>query len=201
MLSIFKLTLYSLGMFNESINNYVSKMNNDNLTYKLELYDFKYKSSENKFIPRSECYNCYIDDEYVQLPESVDWRNENAVTIVKNQGDCGSCWSFSKTSSIEGAWEIKYNKLYNLPEQMLIDCSGKYGNKDCEGELMDNGFKYVIDNGLCSENDYPYRVERDFCKSGLCKIRVKVIDYSDVKSNDEYLLKKAVEKQSVSVAI
>jgi len=201
MLSIFKLVLYSIGLFNESVNNYVTQMNNNNLTYKLKLYDFEYKSSGHKFIPRSKCYNCYINNEDIELPESVDWRDQNAVTIVKNQGDCGSCWSFSTTGSIEGAWAIKYDKLYNLSEQMLIDCSGNYGNKGCNGGLMDNGFKYVIDNGLCSENDYPYQAEKDFCKSSLCKIKVKVRDYSDVVPNNELLLKKAVSKQPISVAI
>ena len=201
MLSIFKLTLYTLGLFNDTINNYINDMNNKDLTYKLELYNFEYKSNENTFVPRLECHNCLNNIKDIELPESIDWRESGAVTIVKNQGDCGSCWSFSTTGSIEGSWAIKYNKLYNLSEQMLIDCSGNYGNKGCDGGLMDNSFKYVIDNGLCSENDYPYAAERDFCKSGLCKIRVKVRDYSDIKSNDEDLLKKVVAKQPVSVAI
>ena len=204
MLSVIKLFFYSFGFLNNTIDekiDYINDMNTQNLSYKLELYDFEYINNGNEFIPRLECYNCFVDNDNIELPESVDWRKENAVTVVKNQGDCGSCWSFSTTGSIEGAWAVKYDKLYNLSEQMLVDCSGTYGNKGCEGGLMDYGFKYVIDNGLCSENDYPYQAERDFCRSSLCSIKVKIRDYSDVRSNNEYLLKRAVAKQPVSVAI
>jgi len=204
MISFLKIFLYSLSLLkNETQINkidYINDMNNQNLSYKLDIYNFEYLSNGGKFVARAECHNCFSDyNDYV--PESIDWRENDAVTVVKNQGDCGSCWSFSTTGSIEGAWAVKYNKLYNLSEQMLIDCSGTYGNKGCEGGLMDYGFKYVIDNGLCSENDYPYKAERDFCHSSLCKIKVKVRDYSDIESNNELLLKKAVSKQPISVAI
>ena len=204
MISFLKMFLYSLSLFKNDtqINkmDYINDMNNQNLSYKLDIYNFDYLSNGGKFVARSECHNCFSDyNDYV--PKSIDWRENDAVTDVKNQGDCGSCWSFSTTGSIEGAWAIKYDKLYNLSEQMLIDCSGTYGNKGCEGGLMDYGFKYVIDNGLCSENDYSYKAERDFCHSSLCKIKVKVRDYSDIESNNELLLKKAVSKQPVSVAI
>ena len=205
MLSFLKIFLYSLSLLNNNTlqdkKDYINSMNNQNLSYKLDIYNFEYISGHSKFIARPTCHNCFIDNEDIELPESIDWRNKNAVTDVKNQGDCGSCWSFSTTGSIEGAWALKYGKLYNLSEQMLIDCSGTYGNKGCDGGLMDYGFKYVIDNGLCSENDYPYKAESDFCQSSLCKIKVKVKDYSDIESNNELLLKKAVAKQPVSVAI
>jgi len=205
MLSFIKLYLYSIGLLNtvEEKINYINDMNNQNLTYKLDLYNINYRSSNDnlKLNYRSKCHNCFNEYNDEIIPESVDWREKNAVTDVKNQGDCGSCWSFSTTGSIEGSWSIKYNKLYNLSEQMLVDCSDMYGNKGCNGGLMDNGFRYVIDNGLCSEHDYPYKAEDDFCKSSLCSIKVKVKDYSDIEQNDEYLLKRAVAKQPVSVAI
>ena len=154
-----------------------------------------------KFNKKNVCHNCFTESTDI-IPKSIDWRSQNAVTHVKNQGQCGNCWAFSSTGSIEGAWAIKNHKLYNLSEQMLTDCSRNYGNNGCEGGLMDNAFKYIIDNGgLCTEKEYPYIGNDSICLKNQCNNVVKIKSYTDVKPNDETILKRAVAIGPVSVAI
>ena len=135
------------------------------------------------------------------LPESIDWRTKNAVTPVKNQGQCGSCWAFSSTGAIEGAQSINTGVLTSLSEQQLVDCSRKYGNLGCNGGLMDNAFEYVETNGLCSEEAYPYTASGGKCTNSDCKSFTDVTSCVDVTPENEMALKDAVHKQPVSVAI
>lgn len=136
------------------------------------------------------------------LPEAVDWRSKGAVTPVKNQGQCGSCWSFSATGSIEGANQISTGHLVELSEQQLVDCSGSYGNMGCNGGLMDNAFKYAEKAALCTEESYPYTAKQGpNCDAASCNGTVKVAGYIDVPSGDEIALAVAVARGPVSVAI
>jgi len=136
----------------------------------------------------------------IKLPTSVDWVSKGAVTPVKNQQQCGSCWAFSTTGSVEGANFIKNGNLVSLSEQELVDCAGSYGNNGCNGGLMDYGFEYVKAKGLCTESDYPYTARDGSCQSS-CTEQVKISGYTDVSQDNEDALMQAVAQQPVSVAI
>jgi C1A family cysteine protease len=136
---------------------------------------------------------------------SRDWVSEGAVTDVKNQGSCGSCWSFSTTGALEGAYYIKNNNLVSFSEQMLVSCDDV--DAGCNGGLMDDAFEWIKENGgLCSEDDYPYTSGNGVegtCKSSSCSVvsGSQIKSYTDVTENSESDLQDAVYQQPVSVAI
>jgi len=134
---------------------------------------------------------------------ALDWSTQGAVTGVKNQGNCGSCWAFSATGSMEGTIAINKGHLTSLSEQELVDCSSSYGNDGCNGGMMDNAFKYAMANGLCTENAYPYTgIDTGPCKKTSCTMSAdsKISNYKDVAHN-ENSLGASVDIEPVSVAI
>jgi len=144
-----------------------------------------------------------------QLPKSVDWRNQHAVTEIKDQGQCGSCWAFSTTGTIEGFHAIQTKKLVSLSEQNIIDCSWgePYNNTGCEGGDMRTALQYVINNkGIDTESSYPYEDYEGEDGEENCTFSVKNIGaviqaVQDVISGNETDLAYAVFKCPVSVAI
>jgi KDEL-tailed cysteine endopeptidase len=130
----------------------------------------------------------------------------------QDQGNCGSCWSFSATGALEGAYLINQGKSDNgwtgFSEQQLVSCDQAIlGNHGCKGGLMDTAFKWVIKNqGICSEADYPYTsgTTRD---NGVCYETCTEVagsgikGYVDVQKNSDAALMSALDLQPVSVAI
>merc|ERR1711948_107592 len=82
----------------------------------------------------------------MDAPESYDWRDHGAVTPVKDQGQCGSCWAFSTIANIEGQYFLKNKQLLSFSEQELVDCDKK-SDQGCNGGLMQNAFVFLEEQG------------------------------------------------------
>ncbi|KAJ8984233.1 hypothetical protein NQ317_007465 [Molorchus minor] len=136
------------------------------------------------------------------LPSEVNWVTQGVVTPVKNQGNCGSCWAFASTGSMEGAYAISTGRLVSLSEQNLVDCSTSYGNAGCDGGVMDYAFIYVRDNGIEAESDYPYTGTDGRCSYDSSKSVLKVNSWYDIPQGDESALQDAVANTGpVAVAL
>ena len=133
-------------------------------------------------------------------PSSIDWRDKNVVTPVKDQGQCGSCWSFSTTGAVEGIYAIKNGNLKSFSEQQLVDCSYSYGDFGCNGGLMQNAFTYIHDNGITSEELYPYTATSSYFS---CKKFTPVAYVSGCENviPNELELTYAVANQPISISI
>jgi len=131
---------------------------------------------------------------------SIDWVAKGAVTPVKNQGSCGSCWAFSTTGAIEGRFFVSKGQLNSLSEQDLVDCSKQ--NSGCGGGLMDFAFSFVEgNNGLCSETDYPYVAYAHWrCEEDSCSKEDPITSYVDVTATTS-ALEAACNDGPVAIAI
>uniref|UniRef100_A0A914WAQ5 Cathepsin L-like n=1 Tax=Plectus sambesii TaxID=2011161 RepID=A0A914WAQ5_9BILA len=163
----------------------------------------------NGFIPLSD--DSLANDNYttilppinVKLPRSVDWRRRGYVTPVKNQGRCGSCWSFGATGALEGQTKRKTGRLVSLSEQNLVDCSGKYGNHGCKGGNAERAFQYIRDNrGIDTERSYPYEGIQSRCRFNRQFVGANARGFVTVYGGDERRLQHAVATVGpVAVAI
>ncbi|KAL4198115.1 hypothetical protein AMTRI_Chr03g44270 [Amborella trichopoda] len=195
--------------FKDNIKH-IDETNRKNKSYWLGLNEFADMSHEEfkeKYLgvkpifPRRNGGENFRYRDVENIPKSVDWRKKGAVTAVKNQGQCGSCWAFSTVAAVEGINKIVAGNLTSLSEQELIDCDTV--NQGCNGGLMDYAFSYIMSNGgIHTENDYPYLMTESECQEKKGELKVVTINgYEDVPVNDEASLLKALAHQPVSIAI
>jgi len=134
--------------------------------------------------------------------DTVDWRTKGAVTPIKDQGQCGSCWAFSTTGSTEGAHFLKTSSLVSLSEQNLMDCSTSQGNQGCNGGLMTQAFDYIEqNNGVDTEVSYPYTAQDGTCHFSSSNVGATLTSYTNVASGSEKDLVAKIDLGPTSVAI
>lgn len=189
---------------------YIDEHNSWNPGYNLELNSFADIHYEDWLYHKHFNENMFVKDfsepmekeEVDGLPQSIDWREQNLVTPVKNQQQCGSCWTFSATGSIEGQHAKKTGELISLSESQIVDCDVNGNDQGCDGGLMDGAFEYVINNGgIESENDYPYKPVDNPCSFNKDKIATKFKGYRDISGGETGLKEAVASIGPISVGI
>jgi len=138
-----------------------------------------------------------------ELAASVDWTVTGAVTGVKDQGQCGSCWAFSTTGGMEGSWQIASGSLNSLSEQQLVDCSTNGGNSGCAGGDMGAAFDWAKTHDIATESSYPYKATDNSCQTSGFTVGIPAGGITGFKSVEQSTegLKSALNRNPVSVAI
>ncbi|XP_017887967.1 digestive cysteine proteinase 1 [Ceratina calcarata] len=145
-----------------------------------------------------------VAHEMTNVPDSIDWRLYGAVTPVKDQSVCGSCWSFGTTGTIEGAYYMKYGELVRLSQQALIDCSWGYGNNGCDGGEDFRSYQWIMKHGgLPTEDDYGGYLGQDgYCHVDNTTLIVKITGFVNVTPGDPEAMKIAIAKHGpISISI
>jgi C1A family cysteine protease len=182
---------------------FIKQYNDMSEDLKLEINDFADMSPEEITMRKSlktstsDCTTITLSN---PVNPRIDWRARNAVTRVKDQGACGSCWAFSTVGALEGLYAIQNGNLAEFSEQYLLNCAGQdYGNLGCDGGWMPNAFSFVKDHGIALSSDVPYLKSQQTCQLVNPIFSISGCAYVEQNNNEQLL--QAVNLGPVSVAI
>ncbi len=196
---------YRLSVFADKYA-FVQQHNAENNTYKVAINQFSdLTQSEYEqrlgFMASAKTSKKNVQQSNVKAAASIDWVAKGAVTGVKDQGQCGSCWSFSTTGALEGAYFLSTGTLESFSEQQFVDCDRSLTtNHGCNGGLMDYAFEFAEKNKIERESDYPYTAVNGDCQAVASKGVFTISGYHDVTATDA-AMEEALTQQPVSVAI
>ncbi|CAL5444360.1 unnamed protein product [Camellia sinensis] len=200
-------------IFNDNVQFIESFNSAGNRPYKLSINQFadltneEFQASRNGYKipshPRLSNTTPFRYENVTAVPTSMDWRKKGAVTPIKDQGQCGSCWAFSTIAATEGITQLTTGKLISLSEQELVDCDRSGQDAGCEGGYMEGGFAFIVQNkGIATETIYPYSATDGTCNTKKeSSHAAKIGGYENVPANSESALLKAVANQPISVSI
>ena len=188
----------------ESVNEYLARYEvfKRNVLESFSNEETSYKTGVTKFsdLTKQEFIKTYLNlnydafamsnssPTYVKVsnaaPTSFDWRDQNVVAQVKDQGSCGSCWAFAAVGNLEGLYAIEKHVIVTFSEQQLVDCDTS--DSGCNGGLMEYAFTWYKKNNGCviPDSDYPYKGVKQACKSDDSKcIDMRVTGYKKLGSS------------------
>ena len=172
-----------------------------------DLTEEEFKAYHTLSVPAKESpKKQYTESQILKVKgDSVDWRTQNRVTHVKNQGYCGSCWSFSSTGGIEGQWSAAH-QLVSLSEQELVSCDKV--DAGCDGGLMDNAWQWLLDNhngSIVTEEAYPYTAAKGLvneCKwTADMEVGATIVSYSDLAHDEDEMATWMLQNGPISIAV
>jgi len=206
-------------------DDYINETNIKNLSYKLAHNKYsglnfsefsEYMNFNNEIYSKNNKYHelknlvLVVKNNEIQkldLPKSIDWRDKQVVSEIRDQKSCGSCWAFSTIATLESGIAIKTGILYDLSEQELVSCAKfKYGNLGCNGGTYKGAFEYIEDNkGICSELSYPYTSQdgntNKCIKNCVIIPESKVLNYTIIPPNSDFEMMKALVIKPINIVI